>query len=247
MNPGQTLEPGWYLASSNGAYKLVMQSSDGNLVLYQGAQPLWSSSGQGAGASVTMQGDGNLVIYNGGVAKWSSNTGGFSGAVLALQDDANLVIYQGPTAIWDWRNGPLKAPGTANQIGSGSAAPSGTTAIAPPPLPRGAPGANRRHLHVKIVLRWRRSGARTQLLDLRFLHLPRGARVQIACQGRHCPAHLATARSRSGRAARRSLRGRVFRSGQMLMLRISAPGAVSEIVAIRFRSRRAPAGQVLSR
>ena len=66
LNPGQTLEPGWYLASSNGAYKLVMQSSDGTLVLYQGAQPLWSSSGQGAGASVTMQGDGNLVIYNGG-------------------------------------------------------------------------------------------------------------------------------------------------------------------------------------
>ncbi len=45
----------------------------------------------------------------------------------------------------------------------------------------------------------------------------------------------------------RALRGRVFASGQVLLLRIYMPGFVPEVVAIRFRSERGPGGRVLSR
>jgi hypothetical protein len=104
---GWTLNPGSYLLSPNHEYELIMQSTDGNLVLYQGSKALWSSGAEGAGSSVTMQTDGNLVIYNGGVAKWNSNTDGFPGGYLQLQDDSNAVIYQSGHPVWDWMSGYL--------------------------------------------------------------------------------------------------------------------------------------------
>ncbi|MFC3690379.1 hypothetical protein [Aquipuribacter hungaricus] len=46
------------------ASRLVMQA-DGNLVLYRGQTPLWSSETSGnPGAFAVMQGDGNLVVYS---------------------------------------------------------------------------------------------------------------------------------------------------------------------------------------
>jgi cell wall-associated NlpC family hydrolase len=104
--PRGQLRPDAFLLSPDHQYRLAMQTSDGNLVLYHGAQPLWSSGSQGAGAYVAMQGDGNLVIYN-GPAKWSSNTADFPSASLRLQDDGNLVIYHAGHAIWTWSSGYL--------------------------------------------------------------------------------------------------------------------------------------------
>lgn len=83
---GDALNPGDFLVSLNGTFKLIMQS-DGNLVLYRGTQVLWSSGAKGAGAYAAMQTDGNLVIYSAGLAKWTSNTADFPGAKLQLQDD----------------------------------------------------------------------------------------------------------------------------------------------------------------
>ena len=104
---GETLQPGWFLESGNGTYRVVMQG-DGNLVLYHGGTALWSSRTNGdGGASATMQGDGNLVVYYDGVAKWNSGTAGFSGARLLLQNDSNLVVYQGSHPLWDWSAGYL--------------------------------------------------------------------------------------------------------------------------------------------
>ena len=107
---GWTLGPGAYLLSSNHQYELVMQASDGNLVLYQGGKALWAAGAAGAGAYAVMQSDGNFVVYNNGVAKWASGTAGSPGAVLQLQDDSNLVVYQGSTALWDYGTGLLSPP-----------------------------------------------------------------------------------------------------------------------------------------
>ena len=102
MQPGQVLDPGGTITSTNGQYSFVYQG-DGNLVLYEGGNPLWASNtwGQPVGVCI-MQGDGNLVIYaRGGVPIWSSNTWGNPGSHLVLQDDRNVVIYRPDgTPIW---------------------------------------------------------------------------------------------------------------------------------------------------
>jgi NlpC/P60 family len=115
LSSGETLQPGWYLESSDGDYQLVMQASDGNLVLYHEGKALWASGAQGAGAYLAMQGDGSLVIYDGREPKWSSNTAGYAGAYLQVQNDNNVVIYQGATALWDWASGRLSGGGGGNQ------------------------------------------------------------------------------------------------------------------------------------
>lgn len=93
-----------YLEAANGRYKLIMQSSDGNLVLYSPSTALWASGTQGhPGDFALMQSDGNFVIYRqgGGIADWASGTQGNPGAYLIMQGDGNLVIYrQGGVAIW---------------------------------------------------------------------------------------------------------------------------------------------------
>lgn len=102
---GDTLRPGGYLVSPDGAYQLDMQAADGNLVLYRGSQALWSSGPAGAGARLEMQRDGNAVLYNGTSAHWSSGTAGFDGAQLVLQNDGNLVISEAGRVLWSWAGG----------------------------------------------------------------------------------------------------------------------------------------------
>jgi hypothetical protein len=89
---GQKLTSGNAVRSPNGTYSL-QQQTDGNLVLYRGRTPLWSSKTSGTGVFSLMQTDGNLVVYRGTKALWSTSTGGHAGASLAVQDDGNLVIY----------------------------------------------------------------------------------------------------------------------------------------------------------
>ncbi|MGH3380912.1 MAG: hypothetical protein ACRDP6_39870 [Actinoallomurus sp.] len=89
---GQKLTTGNAVRSPNGAYSLLQQT-DGNLVLYRGKTPLWSSKTTGSGVFSLMQTDGNLVVYRGTKPLWSTGTGGHAGATLAVQDDGNLVVY----------------------------------------------------------------------------------------------------------------------------------------------------------
>lgn len=88
-------------ASCDGRFQLTMQS-DGNLVLYQGRNALWSSQTAGHPLGWAMlQDDGNLVIYDTvGMPYWSSRTAGHPNVRLAIQDDGNLVLYQGSRQIW---------------------------------------------------------------------------------------------------------------------------------------------------
>ncbi len=107
LHAGEELTAGQYLESSDGHYRLVMQS-DGNLVLYQEGNALWSSeTGGNPGSYAIMEGEGNLVVYDGTTAKWNSSTWGFPGAYLSLQSEGNLVLYQDGHPLWDWGSGYL--------------------------------------------------------------------------------------------------------------------------------------------
>ena len=89
---------GSYLESNNNRYKLVVQG-DGNLVIYEGAIPVWATGTDGKGVppfKLAMQGDGNLVMYDGnGKPTWDSKTNakGRGPFRLTMQDDRNIVIY----------------------------------------------------------------------------------------------------------------------------------------------------------
>jgi hypothetical protein len=100
LTAGQKLATGNVVNSPNGTYSL-QQQTDGNLVLYKGKTPLWSSKTTGSGVYSLMQTDGNFVVYQGTKPLWSTGTGGHAGAALAVQDDGNLVIYSTDhRAIW---------------------------------------------------------------------------------------------------------------------------------------------------
>ncbi len=108
MNPPQVLTPGAALGSEqemrsvNGRYRVAMQS-DCNLVVYDGARPLWSSrtDRRGANCSAVFQPDGNLVIYSmGTIPIWSSQTQGRGGDSIRLQDDGNLVMTAAGRTVW---------------------------------------------------------------------------------------------------------------------------------------------------
>ena len=98
---GFKLEKGQIIHTFNGQYNLQIQG-DGNLVLYQGIYPRWSSGTVNSGAyRFIAQGDGNLVLYRkDGKSVWDSRTHGHPGARLALQEDGNLVLYHNGSAIW---------------------------------------------------------------------------------------------------------------------------------------------------
>lgn len=93
-----------YLESSDGQYRLTMQS-DGDVVLYQnGSHAIFQSATAGNhGTYLIMQGDGNLVAYNRvGTPVFHSGTHGNPGAFLSLEDHGRLVIYaaNGVTKLW---------------------------------------------------------------------------------------------------------------------------------------------------
>ena len=123
MHANQTLYAGDVLRSSNGQYRLDMQS-DCNLVLYTWEfwrgrdfrsnvrlilntvgpfNPIWATGTYWKSSECRMvfQGDGNLVVYDWqGQVMWASGTYA-PGAILRMQDDGNLVIYnQWGSPVW---------------------------------------------------------------------------------------------------------------------------------------------------
>jgi hypothetical protein len=100
--PDERLGHGDARQSCDGRFTLIMQH-DGNLVLYQGSEPLWHAGTHDSGATAAvMQSDGNLVVYDdAGTAMWASGTSGYDWSAALVQDDGNLVIYSSDgKALW---------------------------------------------------------------------------------------------------------------------------------------------------
>ena len=110
LGTNQSLNSGQFLVSTDGRFKLIMQS-DGNLVLYSINRPLWSSRTDGRPVTrASMQSDGNLVLYDAqNRPYWASNTAGKGISTLVIQTDGNLVIY-------DSGNHPTWASNTNGQL-----------------------------------------------------------------------------------------------------------------------------------
>jgi surface antigen len=103
LNANEVLRGGYseFLRSTDGEFRLVMQS-DGNLVLYAGGnRALWWTGTSGANNRLIMQPDGNLVVYSAtNQPRWSTGTAG-AGNRLAIQSDGNLVVYNSANrALW---------------------------------------------------------------------------------------------------------------------------------------------------
>jgi hypothetical protein len=100
LHNGEKLEVGQSLTSENGAYELTLQE-DGNLVLYSGDEPVWSTSTGGQNVvRAEVQKDGNFVLYTPDDAVWASETKGAKDVRLILQDDRNLVLYGFDGPAW---------------------------------------------------------------------------------------------------------------------------------------------------
>jgi hypothetical protein len=82
-----------FLSSANDNAQLVVQGSDGNMVIHHAGSVVWASGTTGhPGAHLKFQGsDGNLVLRDAsGNAIWSSHAHA-GAATVQLQDDCNLV------------------------------------------------------------------------------------------------------------------------------------------------------------
>jgi len=97
---------GQSLTDATGHYRLVMQPSDGNLVLYYWDpsnnsiwNAVWATGPRGPGAYATMGSNGNFVVY-GPWSNWATNTSGSN--YLILQCDRNLVMYPNAGGVAKW-------------------------------------------------------------------------------------------------------------------------------------------------
>ncbi len=115
MQPGEVLNHGNSISSTNGRYTFVYQG-DGNLVLYDSGVPLWASNTAGRPVGVCiMQGDGNLVVYGpSGAPIWASDTWQHPGSRLVVQNDGNVVIYR-PDGVPVWATNTARPSGPTAQ------------------------------------------------------------------------------------------------------------------------------------
>lgn len=122
LGSGGTLLPGAFLVSADKRFTLLMQEGDGNLVLYEGPNGLWTFGTNGhPGARAEMQTDGNFVVYTGSRAINSTGTGR-PGSTLKLQSDSNLVVYSGAQALWSRRDGLIGQDLFSFPLGDGTSA-----------------------------------------------------------------------------------------------------------------------------
>ena len=112
MNAGQSMYAYQALGSSltKPRYRMIHQK-DGNLVVYKGGRPIWSSHTAHTGSRdrLVLQGDGNLVLYKGHRALWNSHTAHTgSHNRLTMQGDGNLVLRTSSGhALWSTFTGRI--------------------------------------------------------------------------------------------------------------------------------------------
>jgi serine/threonine protein kinase len=122
IRSGGFLQPGQSIYSSNGHFRLTMQS-DGNLVDYaqRGNLTVWESGTSGNfGAYAVVQSDGDFVVYPKGQsapppgdptpALWSSGTYGHPGASVELENGGSVVVREAGRLVILWKSSGLAVP-----------------------------------------------------------------------------------------------------------------------------------------
>ena len=106
MSNDATLVPTQFLYSPSVSATLVLQQ-DGNLVVYCGTTPKWSTSTtDGRSMYFRVQSDGNMVLYDVNFQSiWSSGTSGNPGAVLTLHNSGNLILKNAADTTVLWSTG----------------------------------------------------------------------------------------------------------------------------------------------
>jgi hypothetical protein len=96
----QFLRVGDCLMSKNMEYACELQA-DGNLIMYDNGQAIWSTKTEGTEPRVYLEEDGNLVVKDGrGNVKWQTR-GGYTGEVkLVMQNDGDLVTFAAGQKVW---------------------------------------------------------------------------------------------------------------------------------------------------
>jgi chitodextrinase len=119
-----------------------------------------------------------------------------------------------------------------------------------------APGvAAQKRVNSRVKPIWGVAGKRIYLLRMRVERVPRGGKVELRCKGRKCPyKRISSKKRRKGVVtlvkeikARKAVgkKQRTFRAGQVLELRVTAPGHIGKVVRYRLRKGRIPSGQTL--
>jgi hypothetical protein len=98
---GNQLYPDAQSQCSSSGFICLRYQGDGNLVLYENGNGMWSTGATGGNPGYAiMQSDGNFVVYDGsnrGV--WSTGTMGHPGAYLTVHSDGDLVVYASDGSI----------------------------------------------------------------------------------------------------------------------------------------------------
>ena len=99
------------------------------------------------------------------------------------------------------------------------------------------------------------TGKRFLLLRLRVKDVPKGGAVQIRCKGTKCPykSKRSTKRRKGditifkNRSASKALKskGRRFRAGQQVQIRVTAPDFIGKVVKFKLKRKKDPVGRVL--
>lgn len=119
--PGDSLGHDEEVESCDGRFRFIHQG-DGNVVLYQGEEPLWATGTDGQDTDeLEFREDGNLVLKaSDGDILFSTDTDG-SDLRFVMQDDGNAVIY-------DQDDEPLWSTGTYEGSGGDGDGDGGCTA-----------------------------------------------------------------------------------------------------------------------
>jgi hypothetical protein len=121
--------------------------------------------------------------------------------------------------------------GTGGSGGGGGGGP--TTSPSGGGAPGTTGGQRLEPLGARVRARWRVRRRFTQLRRLMVTELPLASRVRIVCRGRRCPLRSRAVKVRRGRAITTKLRRVRLLPGSLLQVRITRPGAETQVVGFR--------------
>jgi hypothetical protein len=239
---------GWTLALSLGAGLSVATTSAGAAAAQVSARPTAASQS----LATTVQPTADCTIYSGSPTS-SANCGGGSDDLVG--DDGNGNLYRTMISFPAGLGIPAGSHILSSTLtiayqppGSPTTAPTPPVVTTPVSTPVPTPAA-RRSLKIKLVLSWTWNRATTRLHGLKVGSLPGDTGLSMTCRGRGCPRHSKTSvtGARAVRRTLRSLAGRRYRAGDVLTIRLSAPGYRPEQAEVVFRAGKLPSIRPLRR